>query len=676
MHNGQTTDTAPSKPPMDASEESVNERDAIDTEQDDASSVRAAARDPQPSDTERRLQQNVSALYDAVAVTEAAKNADEVIDGAVEAVLKHFEWPFGILLNNSEEGLVIAKRFGNLPRVTGTSGAGWILKRGVSPSLDRLWAREIVVAPVRQLADEGLPVLPQWLEAIGLVVLTPIMNGETLVGAVLFALRPDDYFDDERRRALSALIRLSDGAIKRFHEQANREEAQKEAALAKAMIDNAPFGMMFADSSRIIRYANPATRKLMEHLGDAMPVSIDEVEGKSIDIFHQHPERAAGIVSDPTKMPYETSVHFGDQDLWLNIAAVLSPTGEQMGVSLTWDIVTEKKKAEREQSEARAKELARIEDERRKAAEILEVVRAAQSGDLTRVVKVRGTDSLGQMGESLSAFFADLRKSIGQIAGSTNDLNRSSDGLEGVSQTLAANAEETSQQAVVVSSAADEVSKSVQTVAAGIEELNASVKEIASNAQSAADVATEGVKVAQTTNATVAKLGDSSAEIGKVIKVITSIAQQTNLLALNATIEAARAGAAGKGFAVVANEVKELAKETAKATEDISQKIETIQKDTTSAVEAINRISTIINQVNDIQSTIALAVDEQRATTNEIGRSIAEAARGSSEIAENITSVAEAARSTTEGASDAQTSAEELSQLSAELERAVQRFQI
>src|SRR6266478_4203765 len=143
--------------------------------------------------------------------------------------------------------------------------------------------------------------------------------------------------------------------------------------------------------------------------------------------------------------------------------------------------------------------------------------------------------------------------------------------------------------------------------------MSASIKEIAKNATEAAKVATSAVKVAETTTATISKLGESSNEIGQVIKVITSIAQQTNLLALNATIEAARAGEAGKGFAVVANEVKELAKETAKATEDISRKVAAIQGDSKKSVEAIATVTTIINQINDISSTIATAVEEQSA---------------------------------------------------------------
>ena len=291
-----------------------------------------------------------------------------------------------------------------------------------------------------------------------------------------------------------------------------------------------------------------------------------------------------------------------------------------------------------------------------RAGHVLKVVKYA--ADVTEQVKLR----------------LDIQRVLKEVSSSSTTLASASTELRSVSQLMASNAEETAAQAGVASAAAEQVSTNVGTVAAAAEEMGASIKEIAKNANEAARVATSAVKVAQTTNETVAKLGTSSAEIGNVIKVITSIAQQTNLLALNATIEAARAGEAGKGFAVVANEVKELAKQTARATEDISRKIEAIQGDTKGAVAAIGEIGKIINQINDYQTTIASAVEQQTATTGEISRNVAEAARASNEIAMNITGVADAARGTTEGAGNTQASADELSRIAASMQALMAGF--
>jgi methyl-accepting chemotaxis protein len=304
------------------------------------------------------------------------------------------------------------------------------------------------------------------------------------------------------------------------------------------------------------------------------------------------------------------------------------------------------------------------------------VLQGLAEGDLSRQVSVDSGDEIGAMGRALNRAIDGFAKAIGLIAENAVRVASASEELNATSQQITANSEETAAQADVVSKAAQQVSQNLQTVATGAEQMGASIKEIAKNATEAARVATGAVKVAETTTATVSKLGDSSTEIGQVIKVITSIAQQTNLLALNATIEAARAGEAGKGFAVVANEVKELAKETAKATEDISRKIEAIQSDTKAAVEAIASISTVINQINAISGTIATAVEQQNATTNEMSRNVSEAAQSSSEITSNVAGVAEAAQGTTLGATDTQKASQQLVETATQLRQLVERFRI
>jgi methyl-accepting chemotaxis protein len=464
------------------------------------------------------------------------------------------------------------------------------------------------------------------------------------------------------------------GYIVNWEDVSERRRGEAAQARLMSMLENSPTNVMTAGLDLKINYVNPASLALLRKLERHLPVKADNVLGSSVDIFHKNPAYQRKILSDPKNLPTRANINIGPEIADLLVTAIYDQDKNYLGPMVTWELITDRLAAERKVKEAGERERQQAEELRVKVESILGVVNAASSGDLTQEMTVKGADSVGQMAEELAKFFANLRRNVAKIAQTAQVLASSSHELTAVSQQMAANAEETAAQANVASVAAEQVSKNVTTVSTGAEEMGASIKEIAKSANEAAKVATSAVKVAEKTNATVAKLGESSAEIGNVIKVITSIAQQTNLLALNATIEAARAGEAGKGFAVVANEVKELAKQTARATEDISRKIEAIQGDTKGAVEAIAQIGKIINQINDIQNTIASAVEEQTATTGEISRNVAEAAQGSNEIAQNITGVAQAARSTTEGASNTKSSADELSKMALDLQKLVSQF--
>lgn len=259
------------------------------------------------------------------------------------------------------------------------------------------------------------------------------------------------------------------------------------------------------------------------------------------------------------------------------------------------------------------------------------------------------------------------------VSDTCGSLSSASTELSATSTQMTATAEDTSHQATTLASSALQVSANVNAVAAGAQEMTASIREISVSASDAAKVASQAVTVAQKTNTIVDQLGTSSVEIGKVVKVITSVAEQTKLLALNATIEAARAGEAGKGFAVVANEVKELAKETARATEEIETKILAIQNDTKAAVSAIGDISTIINRVYDISTTIAGAVEEQTATTREMNRNITEAATGTNGIAESVAMVAQGAQQTTDAARGCHAAAVDLASIAGRLQDLVNK---
>ncbi|WP_213007742.1 methyl-accepting chemotaxis protein [Paractinoplanes toevensis] len=296
--------------------------------------------------------------------------------------------------------------------------------------------------------------------------------------------------------------------------------------------------------------------------------------------------------------------------------------------------------------------------------------------DLTVTVTARSRDEVGTMAASLNLATTTMRDTVQTLGTASHSLAAAAEELSATSNQIAGSAEEASSQAAAVAAATEQIRSNVDTVSAGSEEMGASIREIAENANQAAQVAGQAVAMATSTNRTVTKLGESSAEIGDVIKLITAIAEQTNLLALNATIEAARAGDAGKGFAVVASEVKDLAQETAKATEDISNRVSAIQADTDTAITAIGEIGEIIGRISDFQTTIAAAVEEQTATTGEMNRGVGQAAAGVGEIATGVDTLASTAQLTTESVNDSQRAAAELARMSSDLQSLVGAFRV
>jgi methyl-accepting chemotaxis protein len=467
------------------------------------------------------------------------------------------------------------------------------------------------------------------------------------------------------------------GAVwrKLFHSVDRANQAAEEVARVSAMVENSPTNMMFCDDQLVIRYVNPASLTTLRSIQHLLPCTADAVVGQSVDIFHQNPAHQRRILGSPAQhLPMSSHIRLGDEWLELNIAEIKGADGRHLGSMASWSVITEKLRLEAETKSASERERATTAELQAKVDELLHTIDAAAGGDLTAEVTVSGSDAIGRMGSGVRKLLTDLRRSIASIAGNSEALAAAAEELQVVSVQMGANSAQTSEQVNIVSRSTTNVSQNVETVSAGTEEMTASIKEIARNAADAARIATQAVEAARVTNDNVNKLGESSAEIGLIVKVITDIAQQTNLLALNATIEAARAGEAGKGFAVVANEVKELASETARATEDIARKIETIQADTQVSVDSIAGIVGIIDQIAEFQNTIASAVEEQAATTADMARSVNDASRASAEINHNMTGVARAADSTAAGASESQRAASGLAQMAAELQNLVGAF--
>ena len=395
---------------------------------------------------------------------------------------------------------------------------------------------------------------------------------------------------------------------------------QTKSAQVLSMMENSPTNVIYADKDLNVQYMNPISEKTLKTLEQYLPVKVDSIVGASIDIFHQNPAHQRKILSDPRNLPHQATIQLGPEKLDLLVSAIYDDDQNFLGPMVSWSVVTEK--IELQEKDKRNKE-----------------------------TMMAVLDQIGEVVDSLAA---------------------ASEELAAVSRNMEKNAENASQEADVVAEHGKEVSANVNSVASGTEEMNSSITEIAGSASKAADTSSTAVKSSQEANTIISSLGTSSQEIGEVIKVINGIAEQTNLLALNATIEAARAGEAGKGFAVVANEVKELANQTAKATGEITGKIQTIQSDVGGAVTSIGNVGKVIDEINGISTTIASAVEEQTATTGEMTRNVTDAAKGSESISENLASLAKAVSATKQGAGDTQIASANLSKMAGELRNLIE----
>lgn len=394
---------------------------------------------------------------------------------------------------------------------------------------------------------------------------------------------------------------MVEGLRKVEAQQIKIAEQRIKMAQVTSMVENAAFNIMFADMDFKMIYMNPAATQTLKTLEHLLPCRVEEIIGKSLDIFHKDPDRIKKFLSNPQNLPHSALIKLGDETLDININAIYDDDENRIGSTVSWQLSTD---------------------------------------------KIKLLETLTETSESMALSSKELATS---------------------SQQMSTNSEEAKQQAGKVSTVSKETNHNVQTVAVSAEEMSVTINEISKNVHEATRIISQAVSKAESTNSTITKLGESGEKIGRVMKVINSIAQQINLLALNATIEAAGAGETGKGFAVVANEIKELAKETANATDEIRQQIEEIQTDTKEAVAAIQDISKIIGKIDDIATTIAGSIEEQTVTTTEITKNIAEAAQGTNDVVENAEGIASASKKAAEGALNVLTASQKLSKLAGEL---------
>ncbi len=504
---------------------------------------------------------------------------------------------------------------------------------------------------------------------------------------------------------------------------------EEESGRVSNMMDNAPVNVMYCDRDLNIRYINPRSFETLKTIARHLPIPPEKILGSSIDVFHKNPAHQRQMLSNDRSLPHKTVINVGPEKLDLLATAIYDKSRNFVGVMITWDVITKKLEADEAMARMTAmvenapinmmmadtnlnlvymnpsskKTLKTIEKELpmlvdRMVGQNIDVfhkdprLQRQILGDprnLPHRAKIRlGNDTMDLLAAATydSAgnyigpmvtweLITDKVQLVSQLTEAARMLSDSASELSSAAEQMSTNSQNTSAQSSTVAAASEEISRGVETVATNTEEMLASIKEISRNANEASSMSNTTRGQAESTNKTISKLGESSTQIGEVIKVISSIAQQTNLLALNATIEAARAGDAGRGFAVVANEVKELAKQTATATDDITRKIGAIQQDTGAAVSAIGEIGESIQKLNAIAGSIAASVEEQMATTNEVARVVQESNTGVQSIAGNIRNVTEMADQTSVGARQVLVAAQQLSKLAVTLDGLVKKIQ-
>jgi methyl-accepting chemotaxis protein len=487
--------------------------------------------------------------------------------------------------------------------------------------------------------------------------------------------------------------------------------------MMKQMIDMAPVNILLSDMNGKLLFMNESSRRTLTGLQHLLPAPVNQLIGKSIDIFHKDPAHQRKIISNPKNLPHRAVITLGEEKLDLLVTAVSDDKGNYFGPMVTWEVVTDKLKLEQESAKmTQMVELAPINILLSDVEGNLEYMNESSERTLKTLQQYLPDKVDKLVGQSIDIFhknpahqrkiianpknlphsakidvgpekldllvaaindnkgdylgpmvtwsvITDKVRLVENLTVSANELSGAAKNLIEVATSMSANAEETTAQASTAATGSEEVSVGVQTVATNIEEMTASIKEITNSTNKASSISTNATKASNSAKDVIFALGESSTDIGNVIKVISSIAQQTNLLALNATIEAARAGEAGKGFAVVANEVKELAKQTATATQDITKKIEKIQGDAKTAVQSIQEVSDVIEELNNIAASIAASVEEQAASTNEVSRVVQESADAVKSISENISQVSTAASMTGQGAVSTKNAAIELQKI-------------
>ncbi|MCG8361463.1 MAG: methyl-accepting chemotaxis protein [Kiloniellales bacterium] len=484
--------------------------------------------------------------------------------------------------------------------------------------------------------------------------------------------------------------------------KAASDQSSIQPSAFKQMVEDMPVSVMTCDLTDFtITYANRSSLEALRTIEHVLPVKADQIVGQSIDIFHKNPEHQRRLLADPSNLPFKAKITIGGEWLDLLVTAIHDNSGRYLGPMLTWSIVTEQLKQEAEAEKLMQmidvmpinvmmanKDTLEIEYINKTSQKTLAQLQSLLPCPVTELqgkcidifhknpdhqrrllgdpsnLPHRAVISLGD--EKLELNVAAIRDKQGEYIGPmvswsiVTDQIKMANSVGSVVTAVSSAATEMQASATAMNGNAEQANNKASTVASASEELSSSIGEISRQVSHAAEVAQNALDDAQKSSEMINGLAQASEQIGAVVSLIQDIAEQTNLLALNATIEAARAGEAGKGFAVVASEVKALANQTAKATEEIAQKISEIQNSTGAAVTANETITNRIGEINQATTAIASAIEEQGAATQE--------------VTVNIGSVSESSSETGRIASDIMEASSELAKQADDLEQNVKQF--